>query len=767
MAMSTPLARRCALILTLALLAGGVLLFLLPTRATQVVARGGPGADSPRRADPPPALDALDALNGPDLPSSRATGARETAEGDGGPTTPGAGSIRGVVLGPTGQPCAGALCSLGPGLAPLGLDSVLADPPELVPAPNAQASTRSDSRGQFELPAPAGHWRLSVVAPEARRYEEDHLAAGAFRWIRLEPVLELTVRVFDETEAPLAGARVELLQDAYAPSLRAISFATTEPDGSARLAPPAGRWTLAVRHPDRRPHFEPLGLATGDAHVERSVVLTTGIRVHGRVSIGGSAAPPLGTRVVLDSLLMFQESRTIACEADGSFDSGHVFSNEQVLEVAALVPGFGELRKELDLAGKPAGYEVEVELPVERPERVVRGRVVDPGGAPVRNASVFLKPLLALAAGTETPLPEEAARLAEMDVGGPPAESYQAQWRWSTRTSEGGEFRVNGLDYRRPYSLLLVSPVRANARCWIDAANAPGELDLGTIVLPAGGGLHGVVRARDGSSVAGLPVSTIRLERVALRAGTTFKSQRPSALTTGFQTSTNLDGEFALRPLPAGEYYLVVAGEQFGPFAVLEGEERGPEVLELGATAGTMRLSGRTVDDRGQPIDGCFVQLFHAPERGRLTLLSATSAGSEGDFFLAAPPEGPFLFRAFDIAGEFQAHELRFEDAQRWPGGDLALLPQPKAGSPIEGRVLGPTWTGLANLRVTLHVSPAVTGCTCVNPTTITAADGSFSFGPIVPGTHRLVVLDPEGRFSPQEKFPVQPGDPLELVLEE
>jgi hypothetical protein len=36
-----------------------------------------------------------------------------------------------------------------------------------------------------------------------------------------------------------------------------------------------------------------------------------------------------------------------------------------------------------------------------------------------------------------------------------------------------------------------------------------------------------------------------------------------------------------------------------------------------------------------------------------------------------------------------------------------------------------------------------------------------------VRGAHRIVVVDPEGRFRPRELFPVQPGDPLELVLEE
>jgi protocatechuate 3,4-dioxygenase beta subunit len=749
-------------IFTLVLFAGGVLLFLLLPRQSRVVVHGEASRSGDRDSKDRGVAELVATEAVPSAARSSLEPGSDATRG----SSP-VGLISGIVFGPSDQPVEGALCRLLSGTAPSGLSHMLADPGDVLPREEEEARVRSDAAGRFELTATEGHWRLRVEAEGLRSFQEDHLEAGAFRWVRLQPAAELRVRVLDEAEVPLADARVELVADEYTPSARAVAHGVTDHDGVATLAPPLGRWVLAVRHSDHRPHFEALELEEGRARVERTVVLSTGVRVFGRVSIGASAAPPRGTRVAIDSILMFQESRMLECEADGSFDSGRVFSSEQVLEVAALAPGFGELRKELDLAGQPADHEVEVHLTVERPERAVRGRVVDSAGAPVGDASVFAKPLLALAAETETFLPEDAARIAAMDVGEGPAESYQAQWRWTTRTNSSGEFRVDGLDFRRPYALLVVSRERANVRAWIDAANSPSELDLGTIVLPAGGGLHGIVRARDGRSVAGLPVSTIWIERVVLRAGTTFKNQRPTALTEGFQESTNLDGEFALRPLPAGEYAVVVAGEEFGPFAVVDGEDRGPEILELGALDETAGLSGRMVDDRGRPLDGCLVQLFHVSEGGGLTLVSATSAGAGGDFLLDASSQGPFLFRAFDIAGEYLAYELRCEDVELWPGGDIALLPQPNVGQPIAGRILDPTSNGLANLRVTLHISPAVTGCTCVSRATTTASDGSFSFGPMVLGTHRLVILDPEGRFPPVERFPVQPGDPLELVLEE
>ncbi|MCI0634782.1 MAG: carboxypeptidase-like regulatory domain-containing protein, partial [Actinobacteria bacterium] len=341
---------------------------------------------------------------------------------------------------------------------------------------------------------------------------------------------------------------------------------------------------------------------------------------------------------------------------------------------------------------------------------------------------------------------------------------------WITRTDERGEFRVAGMDYRRPYSVLLVSARHGNVRLWIDAADSAGEVDLGTVVLPAGARIHGVVRALDGRSVAGLAVSAVGLERVRLRAGTTFKNQRPSALTGGFQTTTNLDGQFAIAPLPEGEFFLLVAREQFGPFSLRSGEDGGPEVLEIGRDAetdGRSAIAGRVVDDGGRPVVDGFVQLFRETRPNALELLAATSVDSEGDFLLSAAAPGPFLFRALDIAGGFEEETIRFESVEEWNAGDIVLLPDPNGGSRVSGRVLGPSGEGLSNMKVTLHVSPAVTACTCVSRTDVTDRDGGFDLGPIADGAHRIVVVDPDGRFQPLDRFPVRPGDLLELMLEE
>ena len=394
-----------------------------------------------------------------------------------------------------------------------GAGQRIADPEDEGRVVAAEASTLSDSTGRFELPAPRGYWRLRVEAEGTRPFEEDHLRSGDFRWVRLEWAADLLVYVVSGSHVPLPGARVELVADEYAPTHLAIARAATDAGGRATVAVPSGRWTLAVRHPEHRPHFEPLDLQAGSRRHERTVRLSAGMRVFGQVSVRGIAAPPSGTRVAIDSMLMFRESVVVACDADGRFDTGRVFSADQVLDVAALAPGFGETRKELDLGGRPEDGEVEVHLSLEHRDRAAHGRVVDAHGAPIERASVFVKPLLALAAEAETPLSEDLERLREVDVARGPKESYQAQWRRVTGTDARGEFRVDGLDHRRPYSLLVVSPHYANARAWIEATESADELDLGTIVLPAGGRIYGVVQARDGSSVKGLQVSTIRLER--------------------------------------------------------------------------------------------------------------------------------------------------------------------------------------------------------------------------------------------------------------
>lgn len=685
--------------------------------------------------------------------------------------------ISGVVLGPTGTPVEAATCRLLHGRAPLGLDSLLLDPAEDRGSARIEASTVTDALGQFRLEASPGHWTLRVEAEGARRFEEDHLEPGDFRWVRLEAAIELRVRVVDRAGGAIRGARVELLHDEYAPSHLAVAHAQTGPGGSASLPVPSGPWMLGVRHPDHRPHFERLVVDPGSVRLEEEIVLSPGIRVFGRVSVRGNASPPAGTRVALDSIHCFKESLEIACAADGSFSTGHVFSDAQVLEVATIAPGFAEVRKELDLGrsaldgeGMDENGEVEIHLSLERSDRAAHGRVVDSRGDAIARVSVFLKPLLGLPAETETEIPADPDRMTGVDPKVEPQESYQTQWRWITRTDERGEFRVAGMDYRRPYSLLVVSGRHGNVRLWVDAADSAREIDLGTVVLPAGARIHGVVRALDGRSVAGLAVSAIWLERVLLRAGTTFKNERPSALTGGFQTTTNLDSQFVIAPLPEGEFFLYVAREQFGPFTVRSGEDRGPEVLEIGRDPeadGQSAMSGRVVDDGGKPVVDGFVQLYRETRPNALELLAAKAVDAQGGFQLSAAAPGPFLFRARDIAGGFEQETIRFESVEEWNAGDIVLLPDPLGGARVSGKALGPSGEALANMRVTLHVSPAVTACTCVSRSDLTDRDGGFDFGPIAAGAHRIVVVDPEGRFRPLDRFPVRPGDSLELRLEE
>ncbi|NOT32067.1 MAG: hypothetical protein HOP15_16595 [Planctomycetes bacterium] len=686
------------------------------------------------------------------------------------------GFISGVVLGRAGEPVQNATCSLLRGRAPLGLDSLIADPVESGRGASVETSVFSDASGRFQLEAPPGRWLLRVEATGSRRFEEDHLRAGDFRWVRLEPAAELFVRVLDGSGGPIRGARVELLFNEYSPSHLALAHAETGPGGSANLAVPSGSWwTLAVRHPDHRPHFEPLSIPSENARAERTILLSPGVRVFGSVSLMGTASPPAGTRVAFDSILCFKESMEVACAADGSFSTGHVFSVDQVLEVAAVAPGFGEVRKELDLAGSgaEATSEVEVHLSLERRDRSAHGRVVDSAGSPVARVSVFLKPLLSLPAETETEIPADLDRQAALEVQDAPQESYQAQWRCVTRSDENGSFRVEGLDDRRPYSLLLVSPRHANVRLWIEAADSPRDVDLGTVIVRAGGRIHGVVRTRDGSSVVGLTVSTIWLDRVTLRAGTTFKSQRPSALTGSFETTTNLDGQFVFEPLPEGEFFLMVAAQEFGPFSVHAGEDRGPEVLEIERDprldeTRAAAISGRVVGSDGKPVEDCFVQLFRQASRAATPdLLAATLVDAEGEFELAAVPPGPYLFRAVDIADGFLEATLRFEEIADWHSEDIVLVPNPDRAPRLNGRVLGQSGEGLASMKVTLHVSPTVTACTCVSRTRTTDSAGTFDFGPLATGAHRITAVDPEGRFRPLDRFPVHPGDIIELVLEE
>lgn len=748
-------------LLFLVLLLGGALLLL-------VLERAGSVASSPA-SDPSVAAVSVDLVPNPEVPAEEApeiptaSGSAERQE----LLLPARdqGFITGVVLDREGQPVEGATCSLLAGRAPSGLESYAYVPPERTTHAKIEASELSDPGGRFRLAARAGHWLLRVEAPGAHPWEEDHLKPGDFRWVRLEESIELFVRVLGTSGDPLQGSRLELLQSEYSPSHLAVARAETGFAGTASVDVPAGHWFLAVRHPDHRPHFEPLTIAPGARRLVLTIPLDPGIRVHGRVSTPGAFPPPSGTKVFIDSILGFQESLELACEADGRFSSGHSLSPGQLLEVAALAPGFGEVRKELDLESLAStSVDVEVQLVLDSPERTARGQVVDVQGQPLAGVALFVKPLLALPAESGT-----AGILG-------PQESNEAQWRWVGRTDPDGAFRVGGMDRRRPYALLLLSERHANARRWIEAGDSTvdlGTVDLGIIVLAIGGRIHGVVRTRDGSPVAGLGLSTIWLNRIQALPGKQPSVPRSDTLTGAFDAITNRDGLFAIEPLPEGEFFLAIGHERFGPFVLRAGENRGPEILEIEddprlGTTPSARISGRVIGVDGAPIGSSFVQLFRRRTGvGGGELLAAGSVGVQGEFDLSARPPGPFLLRAIDLGGGFLEETFEFESAEAWRPGDVVLLPDPRGGASLHGTVSASSGEMLPGMSVTLHVSPSVTSCTCVSRTVSTDVSGRFDFGPLAAGLHRIVVTDPEGRFVPQDRYPVQAGDILELILSE
>jgi hypothetical protein len=490
----------------------------------------------------------------------------------------------------------------------------------------------------------------------------------------------------------------------------------------------------------------------------------------------GVSAAPLGTRIFIDSALGFKESRKFGCALDGRFDTGHIFSRGQFLELAAIAPGFSEVRRELNLDeidGNTA--QIDVVLVLDQQERFAHGRVINEQGAGVAGASLFLKPLVIGSAGGSTSGHEPVTQLETSILHAQPDESLASQWRSAGRTNTLGEFCVRGMDSRKAYSALIISNNYANARLWIREGVPTSNIDLGTVTLRIGARLHGVVRTRDGDPVTGLPIHTVWIRRAEV-VGARQGFRLPASFTGAFDAVTNGSGQFSIEPLPEGECKLLVGGTLFGPYELRSGETLGPQVIEVDQDPRDREHEDNSVcvcvtHRDGTPVGGAWIQAFRQlsddveSRRPKYELLAAVPVNERGQSRLPTLPSGVLNLRVIDIDGGCEETTITLDTASTSPVIDIILMPKVPPDRVVHGTVSDQWGWPLRGQKVTLQIAPSVTGCTCVSRVTYTDAMGTFTIGPIIAGTHRLVTTDPEGRFAPLERFPVTAGDEVALTM--
>jgi len=260
-------------------------------------------------------------------------------------------------------------------------------------------------------------------------------------------------------------------------------------------------------------------------------------------------------------------------------------------------------------------------------------------------------------------------------------------------------------------------------------------------------------------------------------------------------TITDASGAFALHNLPAGKYKLMFQQQsypqaRFGGTAktvdVKGGETAGPVNVELipGASA-----SGHIVDEDGDPLQGCFVEVRSAkhPEQGG----SMTGSNQDGDWRAFGIAPGKYILTAQCMLTVFQPRPFSAgpepAPSRAYPRQYYPLATDPKSAQVVE-LTAGNEKSGVDFLMSPANVtqihgifSPAGADWRDRGPLAMQLTSrgtmagaapnlekGTFEFRQVFPGSYSLVVFSQgidENRVGVWQRIEVS-DKPLDLTLE-
>ena len=271
-----------------------------------------------------------------------------------------------------------------------------------------------------------------------------------------------------------------------------------------------------------------------------------------------------------------------------------------------------------------------------------------------------------------------------------------------------------------------------------------------TIELPRGVRVHGTV-----VDAAGAPVP-----RAVVESRIEIETTGPGSASRGMSSTTTIadqEGRFDATGLQPGSLTLTVREPGGGEGGVVlartveEGDVLGPLRLEL--VAGPA-IEGTVLTGEGAPAVGVPVSLVRSWSRegGTGSTRAETTTDARGEFRFSGIETGPSTLRAEGIGGVVAARDVVVgeEDVR------VELRLEPSREPVIVGRVVTPEGRPLAAARVTL-AGPVVEGEVAPR-SEWTDQGGAFRFDRLEPGRYRLTVT--ADAFAP-------PATPLEVAADE
>jgi protocatechuate 3,4-dioxygenase beta subunit len=538
------------------------------------------------------------------------------------------------------------------------------------------------SRGTLARTGPSGRFRvrgLEAGTPYELRFSKPGFAPATAELPPLEagqPVPDLRVvlrqgrtgfgRVVNRAEEPVAGAEVLLRPPAgEEPSFDLEderSGTVTGPDGRFEIRDlPPGPFELAVRGRGYAPLRVPgLAIPEGAGATDLgTVILAPGVAVEGRV-VDAQGQPVAGAEVTLGEssdhmpaflALNLESSPAAVSGADGFFRIEDRAAGETV-DLLARRTGYAP-------AGVP-GVRVPPELPVRivlTPSLAVEGRVVDQDGEPVASAMVIAFPA-DLMSGSMTDAQQPGNALSD------------TEGRFRIEGMSPGAIEVHAMALGRQQAVLKNLEIR------------PGQDLTGVeVVLAAGAVIQGRAVSAAGEPVVG---ATIHLADVE----------------TFFDATSDGDGHYRLEGVPPGIRTVLADHESYGPVERQVEVRMGTNTLDLTFEQGSARITGRVLDQDGEPLAGARVYLDR--DTGYVGNLPKGMSGPDGSFTLSGVEEGAYQLFA-EKAGFARSREgtsVTVEGSSvggtSVEGIEVRLTP----GGAVTGRILGLEFTDLSRVQV-------------------------------------------------------------------